>query len=132
MERALMHYYKHPETGEVFAYESEEDRERFGDPSLVPMTELEIIQHLNANNLPGVPQVVSRFQARAALHMFGILGQADELMSAPETDALKRLAWTDAQEFRRSSPTVIEAAQALGLSEEVLDNMFRYAAGIEA
>ena len=79
-----------------------------------------------------VPQVVSRFQARAALHAFGILEQADALMTAPETEVLRRLAWTDAQEFRRNSPTLIEAAQALGLSAEVLDNMFTYAAGIQA
>ncbi|WP_119157961.1 hypothetical protein [Caldimonas tepidiphila] len=80
---------------------------------------------------PG-PQVVSRFQARAALHLAGLLPQVEALMASPEADPLARLAWSDAQEFRRNSPTVAALAAALGLTAQQLDELFVTAAGIEA
>lgn len=81
---------------------------------------------------PGPPQVVSRFQARAALHLAGLLPQVEALMADPQTDTLARLAWTDAQEFRRTSPTLLAMASALSLTDEQLDQLFITAAGIEA
>jgi len=81
---------------------------------------------------PGPPQVVSRFQARAALHLAGLLPQVEALMADPATDTLARLAWTDAQEFRRTSPTLLAMAAALDLSDAQLDQLFVTAAGIEA
>lgn len=81
---------------------------------------------------PGPPQVVSRFQARAALHLAGLLPQVETLMADPATDTLARLAWTDAQEFRRTSPTLLAMASALSLTDEQLDQLFATAAGIEA
>lgn len=81
---------------------------------------------------PGPPQVVSRFQARAALHLAGLLPQVEALMADPQTDTLARLAWTDAQEFRRTSPTLLAMASALSLTDEQLDQLFVTAAGIEA
>lgn len=80
----------------------------------------------------GVPQAVSRFQARAALHLAGLLTAVEAHMTDPGTDMLARLAWTDAQEFRRQSPTVLNMAVALGLTEQQLDDLFTVAAGIEA
>lgn len=80
----------------------------------------------------GIPQVVTRFQARAALHLAGLLPQVEAMMAAHETDMLARLAWSDAQEFRRQSPTVLSMAAALGLTEQQLDVLFTTAAGIEA
>lgn len=79
-----------------------------------------------------VPQTVSRFQARAALHIAGLLDQVNTLMADPETPMLSRLAWQDAQEFRRQSPTVLTMAAALGLSEEDVDNLFITAAQVQA
>lgn len=81
---------------------------------------------------PGPPQVVSRFQARAALHLAGLLDQVEALMADPQTDPLARLAWTDAQEFRRTSPTLVAMASALSLTDAQLDQLFITAAGIEA
>lgn len=81
---------------------------------------------------PGPPQVVSRFQARAALHLAGLLEQVEALMAAPETDALWRLAWADAIEFRRDSPTLVAMAAALNLTDEQLDQLFITAAGLVA
>ncbi len=81
---------------------------------------------------PGPPQVVSRFQARAALHLAGLLTSVEALMADPATDTLARLAWTDAQEFRRTSPTLLAMASALSLTDEQIDQLFITAAGIEA
>lgn len=83
-------------------------------------------------NEPAVPQVVSRFQARAALHLNGILEEVDALMMSAETDAIARIAWTDAQEFYRQSPTILGIAPLLDLSDEDLDNLFIVAAGLQA
>lgn len=124
-----MLYFKHPTAGQVFAYESLEERARWGDAQLVEMTQPEIDAHLSP---VVVPQVVTRFQARAALHLAGLLPQVEALMTDPGTDALARLAWTDAQEFRRQSPTVLAMAGALGLTEQQLDNLFTTANAIEA
>lgn len=78
------------------------------------------------------PQTVTRFQARAALMQAGLLDDVEALMANPATPAIQRLAWADAQEFRRSSPTVAAMAAALGLSSAQVDALFEQAAGIEA
>jgi hypothetical protein len=77
-----------------------------------------------------VPQVVSRFQARAALLQAGLLSNVEALMA--NADAVTKLAWADAQEFRRTSPTVLSMGAALGLDDAALDALFTQAAGIEA
>lgn len=75
---------------------------------------------------------VSRFQARAALHLAGLLETVEAMMAAPETPALAKLAWADAQEFKRNSPTVLSLSASLGLTEAQLDALFTTAAGIDA
>ena len=57
-----MKYYKHPETGEVFAYENEQERQEWGAPELVEMTPEEIDAHLNPP--PTAEQIMSRLEAR--------------------------------------------------------------------
>lgn len=79
-----------------------------------------------------VPESVSRFQARAALHLAGLLESVEAVMQNPETDMLAKLAWQDAQSFERQSPTVQALAEALSLSAEQLDELFSTAAGIKA
>lgn len=79
-----------------------------------------------------VPESVSNFQAKAALLQAGLLDSVESMMAAPQTPAVARLAWSDAQEFRRTSPTVAAMASALGLSEGQIDDLFRTAAGIVA
>lgn len=80
----------------------------------------------------GVPQVVTRFQARAALHLAGLLEQVEALMAHPDTPMLAKLAWSDAMEFKRTSPTIASLASTLGLSDAALDDLFTVAAGIDA
>lgn len=79
-----------------------------------------------------VPPVVSSFQARAALMLAGLLDDVEALMSAPGTPALAKLAWADAMEFERQSPTIAALAGAVGLTEQDIDALFITAAGIKA
>lgn len=75
---------------------------------------------------------VSRFQAREQLRRAGYLAQVNTLMEDPATDETTVMAWQDAQEFRRNSPTIAAMGAALGLTEEDMDSLFQAAALIEA
>lgn len=75
---------------------------------------------------------VSRFQARVALYQAGHLEATELLMADPDTPMLSRLAWQDAQAFRRNSPTVAALAVALELTDEALDALFVAASEITA
>ena len=74
--------------------------------------------------------VVSRFQARAALHLAGLLPQVEAALA--QADPLAQIAWADAQEFRRNSPTIAALAGAVGLDDAAIDALFRAARTIEA
>lgn len=80
---------------------------------------------------PTVPQTISRLQAKAALLQVEKLAEVEALMSHPDTPALTKLAWTDAQEFNRTSPTVLGMAQLLNLTDDDLDNLFILGSGIQ-
>lgn len=79
---------------------------------------------------PPVPGVVSRFQARAALHNAGLLAGVEAAVAA--ADPFTQIAWADATEFRRDSPTIAALAVALGMTGAQLDDLFRAAALIVA
>lgn len=79
-----------------------------------------------------IPAVVSRFQARAALHLAGLLDTVEAIMASPATPVMAKLAWADAQEFKRTSPSLLGIAGAIGLTDAQLDDLFTTAAGIEA
>lgn len=79
-----------------------------------------------------VPDSVTRFQARAALLEAGLLPQVESLMAAPTVSPIARLAWLEAQEFKRTSPTVAGMAAVLGLTDAEIDQLFIVAQGIEA
>lgn len=79
-----------------------------------------------------VPQIVTPFQAKAALLLQGLLDDVEALVSDPATDPLVKLAWTTALEFRRASPSILGMAQAMGWSDAQLDDLFTLAATIEA
>lgn len=91
-------------------------------------------ENLAAKELAAARQkmVISRFQARAVLRQMDLREQVETLMSHPDADPFMVDAWTDAQEFRRTSPTLAAVAALLGLAEEQLDEMFEVAARIEA
>lgn len=79
-----------------------------------------------------VPQVVSKFQGRAALAQAGLLAQVQTYIDAQPADSIARMSWEHAQEFRRQSPNVLQIGEALGMTEADLDALFVAAATIEA
>lgn len=82
--------------------------------------------------LPAVPESVTRFQARAALYQAGYLQAIETLMQDQNTPMIYKLAWQDASEFKRNSPTVTAMASALNLTDNDVDNLFRLASTIIA
>lgn len=74
--------------------------------------------------------IVSRFQARAALLAAGLLPQVEAAVAA--ADPVTQMAWADAIEFRRNSPTIAALASAIGLTDTQLDDLFTAAAQIQA
>ena len=78
-----------------------------------------------------VPPSVTRFQARAALAMAGLLDGVESAVAA-SPDILTQLAWADAQVFERSSPTIAGLSSALDLTDAQIDDLFRTAAEIVA
>ena len=77
-----------------------------------------------------VPVEITRFQARAALHLAGLLDDAEAAIA--QAHPLSRIAWEHANVYRRDSPTVISIGQQLGLSEADMDELFKTAASITA
>lgn len=85
---------------------------------------------------PPVPEVVSRFQGREAMHRTahgdGTLFEAVEaLLAQPDTPAWYRRAWDDLQEFRRDSEMLAAIAGLLGLTGLQIDALFILAADIQ-
>ncbi len=79
-----------------------------------------------------VPQEVTAFQAKAALLNAGLLTQVQTFMASGSAPAFAQLAWAEAPTFGRQSPTMLAMAQAMGMSSDELDNLFRAAALIVA
>jgi len=78
-----------------------------------------------------VPEEVTRFQARAALHLSGFLPSVEAAMASDQTPILTRLAWSDVLTFKRHSPAVVGMAQTFGWSDSEVDDLFRLAQTIE-
>jgi len=81
---------------------------------------------------PPIPTTVTRFQARVALVQAGYFDTINTYIATlPQTD-VKRLAWEDAAEWERASPTLNFLANMLGLSDTDVDDLFILASGISA
>lgn len=74
---------------------------------------------------------VSAFQAEQALDDFGLL-EAVEAWIEQKADDKARRAWRLAKEWRYNSPTISDACDALEITLEQKDALFRHAEGIEA
>lgn len=79
---------------------------------------------------PYVPQVVSRFQAKAALLQADLLDEVETFINDSATPQITKLAWAEAIEFYRQSPTILSMATALSLTPQQLDELFTQAAAI--
>lgn len=78
-----------------------------------------------------VPASVTRFQARAAMMLAGLLDQVEAAVAASD-DPMIRLAWAETVEFPRTSPTIAALAAALGLNDQDVDQLFITASQISA
>lgn len=83
----------------------------------------------NVSPIP-VPESVSRFQARAALWMMDFLDDVEAYMALETTDMMARLAWADAQDFRRDSVFVRAVLPLLAINDAQADDLFRFASTI--
>ena len=123
-----MRYYKHPESGEVFAYETTEARAQWGAPELVDMTPEEIEAHLNPSAAPpAIPQQVTRAQGKVVLIQLGLWQPVLDYVAAitdPVQKAVAEVALHDTQFWQRNSPFLNTAAQALGITSEQMDQLF--------
>lgn len=130
----MMRYYKNTETGEVFAYETEAERDEWGPPELVKMTKAEIEAHLNPPPPPpAVPEQVTRAQGKAALITDGLWPDVlafVESITDPTERALAEVALNDTTHWRRDSPTMQAISTALGISNEQMDGLFIQASQI--
>lgn len=104
-------------------------------PGLTPPNEATTIGDIDWRQSynPGaavIPAEVSRFQARAALHIAGLLPSVEAALAV--ADPLAQIAWADAQVFRRDSPTIAALAAAIGMTEAQIDALFIQAAQIQA
>lgn len=86
-----MKYYKHPETGDVYAYESEQERQEWGAPELVEMPPEEINEHLNPT--PSLDDLATRKRSEidtardaafAAGLPYNIAGEPDVVQTRPQ------------------------------------------------
>jgi len=74
-----------------------------------------------------VPATITRTQARLVLHRAGLL---PEVLKVIEAGGVEAQIWYEAAEWNRSSPVLAGMAQALGFTDEQVDNLFRAAGAI--
>jgi hypothetical protein len=81
---------------------------------------------------PAVPQTVTRFQALATLAAGGWLDVVHTYFDALPRNNVQRLAFENATDWERTSPTVNALAQMLGLSDSQVDDLFIAASQVSA
>lgn len=74
-----------------------------------------------------VPATITRTQARLVLHRAGLLEKVLEVIASGGVEAQ---IWYEANEWNRASPVLAGMAQALGFTDEQVDNLFRAAGTI--
>lgn len=74
-----------------------------------------------------VPTSVSRYQARAALLEADLLTAVEAYFAELPDSSLEKLAWKEAPNVNRDSSALTSAADALGLTGDQVDALFRRA-----
>lgn len=105
-----------------------------------PDTNVEYLQWLAEGNTPKpyvplptpVPATVTRFQALAILAAGGYLDTVRTYINTLDQNNVQRLAWENATDWERSSPTLNALAQMLGLTDAQVDDLFIAAAQVSA
>lgn len=81
---------------------------------------------------PVVPQTVTRFQALATLAAGGWLDVVHTYIDTLPRSNVQRLAFENAADWERSSPTLNALATMLGLTDAQVDELFIAAAQVSA
>jgi hypothetical protein len=81
---------------------------------------------------PPIPQTVTRFQALATLAAGGYLDVVHTYIDALPRSNITRLAFENAGDWERTSPTVNALAAMLGLTDTQVDELFVAAAQVSA
>lgn len=106
-----------------------ENWDKFGD-ALILTGNVVTVDEAKALENERKAMVCSRFQARAALLASGLLASVEAAVA--QADQFTQIAWVDAVEFRRNSPTIAALQGAVGLTDAQIDDLFRAAMQIEA
>lgn len=127
--------FEHPVYGWIPFTASPNDCEELGRTIFARITKGDfgaIAPYIPPPYIRSVPKEVSRFQARAALLQAGLMEEIEGYMRLDTTDSFVKLAWSDAQVFKRASPLVSTIGSLFGLSEAQIDDLFIFAATIQA
>jgi hypothetical protein len=81
---------------------------------------------------PPIPQSVTRFQALAVLAAGGYLDTVRTYINTLDQNNVQRLAWENAADWERSSPTLNALAQMLNLTDAQVDELFIAASQVSA
>jgi hypothetical protein len=81
---------------------------------------------------PPIPSTVTRFQALATLAAAGHLPTIRAHIATLGEDDIVRLAWENAAEWERTSPTLNALATMLGLTDTEVDDLFVAASQVSA
>jgi len=81
---------------------------------------------------PPIPTTVTRFQALAVLAAGGYLPTIKTYIATLGEDNITRLAWENATDWERTSPTLNALAAMLGLSDAQVDDLFIAASQVSA
>lgn len=81
---------------------------------------------------PVVPATVTRFQALAVLAAGGYLDTVRTYINTLDVNNVQRLAWENAADWERTSPTLNALAAMLGLDDTQVDDLFIAASSISA
>jgi hypothetical protein len=81
---------------------------------------------------PPIPATVTRFQALAVLAAGGYLDTVRTYINTLDQNNVQRLAWENATDWERTSPTVNALAAMLGLTDAQVDDLFIAASQVSA
>lgn len=81
---------------------------------------------------PPIPSTVTRFQALATLSAAGHLPTIRTYINTLDQDNITRLAWENAADWERTSPTLAALATMLGLTDTEVDDLFVAASQVSA
>jgi len=81
---------------------------------------------------PPIPQTVTRFQALAVLAAGGYLDTVRTYINTLDQNNVQRLAWENATDWERTSPTLNALATMLGLTDAQVDDLFVAASQVSA